>query len=203
MLEIQNVSVLRKKDLNVIKKRSVKNQILLFDTQRRFDEYILKLLYRKNGRYEDIPHFVISKTGIIYKIFNTAYSSNTFNNPKIDKKQIKIAIENLGWLNKNTITGILNNWINDPYRSEPYIKNWRNHYYWDAYTKEQLISVVSLCRMLCSKHNISYNIISSQDNLYDSTNFKGILCKSNFQTIYTDINPSFDFKIFYEDETEN
>ena len=35
---------------------------------------------------------------MIYQIFDTNYSSNTFNNPDLDKKQIKIAVENLGWL---------------------------------------------------------------------------------------------------------
>jgi hypothetical protein len=68
---------------------------------------------------------------------------------------IKIAIENLGWLNKNTITGVLNNWIGDPYRSEPHIRNWRNHYFWDKYGETQLLSLSNLCDGLCDKHKIS------------------------------------------------
>ena len=38
-------------------------------------------------------------------IIDVKYSSKTFDIDKIDRQQIKIAIENLGWLNKNTITG--------------------------------------------------------------------------------------------------
>jgi hypothetical protein len=35
------------------------------------------------------------------------------------------------------------------------------------------------------------------------SNFKGIVCKSNFSSIYTDINPSFNFKVFFNDAKEN
>jgi hypothetical protein len=129
MLEIQDVEILDKSKLNIVRKRSKKTQILLYDTKRRVDNFILKLKHRKNGKYEDIPHFIITKMGVVYQLFDTKYSSNTFNDSNVDKKQIKIAMENLGWLNKNTITGFLNNWIGDPYRTDPHIRNWRNHYF--------------------------------------------------------------------------
>ena len=118
---VQDVEILDKKMLNVTKKKTKKSQIFLYDTQRRLDDFLNKIKYRKNGEYEDVPHFVVSKLGVIYQLFDTNHTSNTFNDPTIDKKQIKIAIENLGWLNKNTITVVLNNCIGDPYSSEPYI----------------------------------------------------------------------------------
>ncbi len=142
---VQDVENLDKKKLNIIKKKSKKTQIFLYDTQRRLDDFFSKLEHRRNGEYDDIPHFVVSKLGVVYQLFDTKYSSNTFNNPKIDNKMIKVAIENLGWLNKNTITGVLNNWIGDPYRSEPYIRNWRNYYFWDPYTESQMKSLSDLC----------------------------------------------------------
>jgi hypothetical protein len=166
------------------------------------DNFISKLKYRRNGKYENIPHFVITKMGVVYQLFDTKYSSNTFNDPNTDKKQIKIAIENLGWLNKNTITGFLNNWIGDPYRSEPHIRNWRNHYFWDKYTDEQKSSLVKLCSLLCEEHKIPYHTVPSQGYIENLTKFRGIVCKSNFLNIYTDINPSFDFRIFYSDAKE-
>lgn len=202
MLEIQDADVLNGKKFNIVRKKSKKSQIFLFDTQRKTDDYLMKLVHRKNGQYDDIPHFVITKTGIIYKIFNPIYFSNTFENEKVDRKFIKIAIENLGWLKKNTITGIYNNWIDDPFRADPFIKSWRGHFYWDRYTDEQLDSVVKLCSMLCSEHKIPYQTVPSQGYIQNLTQFKGIVCKSNFQSIYTDINPSFDFKIFYKDGKE-
>ena len=189
-------------NLNIVKRKSKKTQILLYDTQRRVDDFINKMRYRKNGGYEDVPHFVVSKLGVVYRLFDSNHSSKTFYNPQIDKKQIKIAIENLGWLNKNTITGVLNNWIGDPYRSEPHIRNWRNHYFWDKYEDSQMETLSQLCEDLCEKHGIFKQVVPSQGYLENVSNFKGIVCKSNFSNIYTDINPSFNFRIFFNNAKE-
>ena len=198
MLAIYHVETLDEKKLNINKRKTKKTQILLCDTQRRVNDYVNKIKYRKNGKYENIPHFIITKMGVIYQIFDTNHSSNTFDNPDIDKRQIKIALENLGWLNKNTINGFLFNWIGDPYRSEPHIKNWRGHYFWDKYTKEQISSLVDLCDYLTELHNIPKKVVPSQIYFDNTSKFTGIVCKSNFSDIYTDINPSFDFNIFFK-----
>jgi N-acetyl-anhydromuramyl-L-alanine amidase AmpD len=198
MLAIFNVETLDSKNLKVNRKKTKKTQIVLYDTQRRFDDYINKLKHRRNGAYEDIPHFVVSKMGNIYQIFDTNHSSVTFNNPDIDKKIIKIAIENLGWLQKNTINGYLFNWIGDPYRSEPYTKNWRSRYFWDKYNDDQMVSVSKLCDFICEKHKIKKEIFPSQGLYYNVPYFQGVVCKSNFSDIYTDINPSFNFNLFFK-----
>ena len=197
MLVIHDIETIDKSQLNIIKKKTKKTQILLYDTRRRIDDFVNKIKYRKNGKYEDVPHFVVSKLGQVFQVFDTNYSSNTFNNPNVDNRMIKIAIENLGWLNKNTITGVLNNWIGDPYRSEPYIRNWRNYYFWDKYNESQIQVLNELCTSLCEKHNIFKQTVPSQGYLENISNFKGIVCKSNFSTIYTDINPSFNFEGYF------
>lgn len=202
MLKIYDVEILDKKKINVTRKKTKKTQILLYDTNRRIEDFINKIKYRRNGKYDDVPHFVISKMGTTYQLFDTNYYSNTFDDPKIDKRQIKIALENLGWLNKNTITGFLFNWINDPYRSEPYIKSWRNRFYWDKYNEEQLKSLKMLCEFLIEKHNIPNRFVGANGYFSNAPNFDGIVCKSNFSDIYTDINPSFNFNIFSNDEKQ-
>jgi hypothetical protein len=202
METIQDVEILKSKDLKIGKRKTKKTQILLYDTQRRFNDFIQKISNRLNGEYTDIPHFVVTKSGHIFQLFDTNYTSTTFKVSKLDNKFIKIAIENLGWLNKNTINGFLFNWIGDPYRSEPFIKGWRNRYYWDKYPTEQVKSVVELCHFLCEKHNIPNQIVPSQGYIENVYNFPGIVCKSNFSDIYTDINPSFNFRLFYNDEKE-
>jgi N-acetyl-anhydromuramyl-L-alanine amidase AmpD len=199
MLEVQSADVLSDVKLNVVKKNTKKTQIFLYDTQRRVDDFIMKLKYRHDGKYEDIPHFIITKTGKVIKVFDTNHYSKTFGTPDIDKKMIKIAMENLGWLNKNTITGVLYNWIGDPYRSEPYIKKWRDYYFWDPYTEEQQDALVQLCKEITKEHNIPYQTVPGQGYLSNARKFVGIICKSNFLNIYTDINPSFNFNIFYKD----
>lgn len=200
MLEIHHVDALDDVELNVKKRKTKKRQILLYDTFRRADDFISKLKYRKNGDYDEIPHFIVTKLGTVYQLFDTDYSSNTFDDPKIDKQFIKIAIENLGWLHKNTITGFLNNWIGDPYRAEPHVRSWRNYYFWDKYNEYQLTAVKNLCEYLCETHDIPKLIVPSQGYLENILNFRGVVCKSNFSNIYTDINPSFNFKIFLENE---
>lgn len=202
MLVIQDVEGLDKNKLNVSKRKSKKTQILLFDTRRRIDDYINKLRYRNNGKYEEIPHFIVSKLGTVYQIFDTNFTSKTFNNPKLDRRIIKIAVENLGWLNKNTITGFLNNWIGDPYRTDPLIRNWRNYFFWDKYNHDQLVSLSELCDFLCEKHGILKQVVPSQGYIENVSNFNGVVCKSNFSNIYTDINPSFNFRILFNHAKE-
>lgn len=202
MLEIHNVEGLDSKTLNITKRKSKKTQIFLYDTGRRADDFINKIKYRRNGKYDEVPHFIITKLGTIYQLFDTKYFSNTFDEPKIDKQFIKIAIENLGWLHKNTITGFMNNWIGDPYRSEPFVRNWRNYNFWDRYNEGQLESVVNLCKHLCETNEIPYQSVPSQGYLENILKFHGVVCKSNFSNIYTDINPSFNFRIFLKDEQQ-
>jgi N-acetyl-anhydromuramyl-L-alanine amidase AmpD len=200
MLEIHNVENLDSKNLNITRRKSKKNQILLYDTSRRADDFISKIRYRNNEKYNQIPHFIITKLGTVYQIFDTNHHSNTFDDPQIDKHFIKIAIENLGWLNKNTITGFLNNWIGDPYRSEPHTQGWRNYYFWDKYTDMQMNSLSELCDSLCDKHNIPKKSVKSQGFFENAIKFNGVVCKSNFSNIYTDINPSFNFRQLFKDE---
>ena len=197
---IETPDVLSEVKLNVIRRKAKKSQIFLYDTGRRVDDYLTKLRYRNNEEYEDIPHYIITKSGNVINLFDPNHSSKTFGNPTVDRRMVKIALENLGWLNKNTITGVLHNWIGDPYRSEPYIKKWRNHYFWDPYSEEQFRSLVNLCSKICKEHNIPYQTVPSQGYLSNARKFTGIVCKSNFLNIYTDINPSFNFNIFYKDE---
>lgn len=200
MLIIEDVDILDRKKLNVSRRKYKKTQILLYDTQRRSDDFLNKIRYRKNGKYDDIPHFVVTKLGTVIQLFDTNQSSKTFGIKKIDNRLIKIAIENLGWLNKNTITGFLHNWIGDPYRAEPHVRGWRDYYYWDRYSEQQLEVINNLCSFLCEKHNIFKQIVPSQGYLENVSKFNGIVCKSNYSNIYTDINPSFNFKIFFNEK---
>lgn len=200
MLEILNVDDLNNKTLNIVRYRTKKKQIMLYDTSRKLDDYLNMLKYRMNGKYEDIPHFIISKRGQIFQLFDTRFYSRTFKDKDLDKTQVKIAVENLGWLSKNTINGFLHNWIDSPYRTEPYIKKWRNYFYWDIYTEDQLEAIKNLLPHICEEENIPNISISSNYYFKNAPKFNGILYKSNFSDIYTDINPSFDFKKIVQDE---
>jgi N-acetyl-anhydromuramyl-L-alanine amidase AmpD len=202
MLEILGAEAFNLDNLNYKKRKYNKTQILLYDTKRRFDDFIKMLKYRRNGKHEDIPHFCITKTGKVYKLIEPDYMTKTFGDTSIDKKQIKIAIENLGWLNRNTIMGTYSNWINDVYRGDPHLRGWRGYFYWDIYSKEQLTALANLCLLLCVHYDIPYQSVPSSGYFENAKNFNGIVSKSNFSDIYTDINPSFNFNIFEENVTQ-
>jgi hypothetical protein len=204
MLEKIRVESLNEQKLNVVRKVSKKKQILIYDTQRRIEDFVNKLKYRKNGEYDDIPHFIVCKNGNVIEIFNTKYSSKTFDEPNLDKSQIKIAIENLGWLTKNNINGTMTNWCGDIHRGDKtnyHTKMWRNYMYWDVYTEEQYNSLSLLCNELCEKHKIRKEIVSSQSYSTLASKFDGVVCKSNFSDIYIHINPSFKFNLVFQDDT--
>jgi hypothetical protein len=53
-----------------------------------------------------------------------------------------------------------------------------------------------------NKHNMYKQIVPSQGFFENAFNFNGIVCKSNFSNIYTDINPSFNFGVFFNNAQE-
>jgi hypothetical protein len=57
--------------------------------------------------------------------------------------------------------------------------------------------------MLIEKHGMVKQVVPSPGFLQNSANFNGIVCKSNFSSIYTDINPSFNFEVFFNNAKEN
>ena len=77
------------------------------------------------------------------------------------------------------------------------------HFFWDRYTDSQMESVAELCLHLIEKHGIFKQVVPSQGYFENAVNFKGIVCKSNFSSIYTDINPSFNLGIFFNNAKEN
>ena len=64
-------------------------------------------------------------------------------------------------------------------------------------------SLINLCDFLCENHDIPKKIVTSQGFFENAFKFKGIICKSNYSNIYTDINPSFNFRIFFNNAEEN
>lgn len=193
MIDLQNI-----KDFKIPKQKKSKEKkiILLVDTKRNLNNYLLMLKHRKVGGIDYSPHFVISKKGEIFSLLPVMNITKTFDQD-IDKKIIKISLENLGWFKKNTILNIYKNWINDVYRSTPYESMWKGFFYWDKYTESQYNAMLDLIEYLSLHYNIKheYNIFDKNDVF--EKEIEGIVSKSNFSDIYTDINPS--IKIFKND----
>lgn len=176
--------------LNIVKRKTKKTQIMIYDTGRKVSDYISRIKYRKTTNYNDIPHFIINKNGEIFQLFPTEYYSTMFNKD-IDKRQIKISLENLGWLNKNSINNVHYNWVGDKTFDDPYLKRWRKYFLWDEYTPKQIESLLLLTSILFVEHDIERHCVVDNTVFSKIESFKGIVYKSNFSDIYTDINPSF------------
>jgi N-acetyl-anhydromuramyl-L-alanine amidase AmpD len=175
-----------------------KRQIILCDTKRDYRNYINSLKYRYNGKNPYLPNFVIDKTGKVYSIIPPDSFSNFMQDKKIDKKSIIIVLENNGWLKKNPLDNTFINWVGDIYKKDVFEKKWREQFFWEPYTKKQLIGLSNLIKEMCEKFDIpkeslGHNVISDE-----TSNFNGVVSKSNYDFSHKDVNPSFDFKLLKE-----
>jgi len=180
---------------NHIGKNKNKTLIILSDTRRECKNYINSLKYRYNNKNPYLPNYVISKKGETYKITNPDCYSNFMENINVDKKSIIISLENLGWLKKIPLNNTYTNWVGDIYNKEVFEKRWRDHVFWDIYTEEQIKTLSTLILKLCDEFNIPLNFVDTNVKFEGIENFKGIASRSNFDFIYKDVNPSFDFKL--------
>ena len=183
-------------------KQKNKNKIILINTFRDIKSYLVSLKYRHNGEYDKIPNYVITKKGEILRLLGDTGYSNLFDDKLLKYNSIVIAIENLGWLEKNKDRGMNINWIGDIYNGEPYYKKWRDYDFWDVYTEAQMNSLASLCSEICDRMKINKKFIGHNIKTDINLKFNGILSRSNIYKSYTDVSPSFDIKLF-EKKLEN
>jgi N-acetyl-anhydromuramyl-L-alanine amidase AmpD len=120
-------------------------------------------------------------------------------NKEIDKHSISIVLENMGMVFYDYDSGQYLNWVHEVCQEELiYEKNWKHCRYWEKYTDEQFDATVELCEYLCDKYKIPLDSLGFNVYHEDTSTFKGIVCRSNFDQTYNDLNPSFDFKKFLD-----
>lgn len=181
---------------NISGKQKKKKQIILTHTSRDVEEYLMMLKYRNNGKFSRTPHYVVTKNGeIIQKLNNESYSE-VFVETNINRNSIIISLENLGWLNKVPLKDYYTNWIGNIYKGTPYEKKWRDYHFWDPYTSAQIQATAKLCLSLVEEHKIEKKCVGHNTKIKDVDKVGGIVSRSNFDEIYTDLNPSFDFEKF-------
>jgi hypothetical protein len=160
---------------------------------------------RYNGKYKKTAMYTISIDGKIYEHFNPKYYSEMIGNEDFDKSTITILLENEGWLIKDlnvenryiTYVGNIYNRID-----EVFVKKWRHNNYWAPYTQKQIDSTILLVNKLCSEFGILKNVIHHNTKISDGYTYEGILYKSNLDTNFTDVNPSWDF-VGIKEQIEN
>jgi len=177
-------------------KQKKKHQIILINTSRNIDNYLLSLKYRYDGNSNKIPNYIISREGKILKLLENIEHSNFFSEANINRNSIIICLENLGWLNKEPLNDYYINWIGDIYKGIVFEKKWRDYYFWQPYTTLQIESTAFLCKKLFEDMSIKNQIVGHNTKINGIEKYEGVVSRSNYNQNYTDVNPSFDFELF-------
>ena len=177
-------------------KQKKKKQIILCHTSREVEEYLTSLKFRYNSKYDKIPNYLITKNGKILQLLPDEGHSNFFMESNINRNSIIVCLENLGWLEKKPLTNYYINWKGSIYNQEVYEKKWRDFFFWEPYSEEQMKSTAELCLHLTEILKIKKMCVGHNTKIDGVENFEGIVSKSNFDGRYTDLNPSFSFDTF-------
>lgn len=177
-------------------KQKKKRQIILTHTGRNVENYLASLRYRHNGKFNRIPNYLITKQGKILQLLDDIEHTHFFSEMNVNRNGIIISLENLGWLEKQPLQNQYVNWIGDIYKGIAYERRWRDYFFWDKYSDEQLESLVFLCKKIIKENKISGEIIGHNTKVKNVNLFEGILTRSNFDSNYTDLSPAFDFENF-------
>jgi N-acetyl-anhydromuramyl-L-alanine amidase AmpD len=177
-------------------KQKKKKQIILSHTSRDIEEYLFMLKYRGNGKFDRIPHFIISKEGNVIQKLSLESYSNYFTETNINRNSIIITFENLGWLEKVPLKDHYSNWIGNIYKGEPHERKWRDYFFWEPYTTKQIKSAAELCLNIVNEHKIEKKCVGHNTTIKDIEKTSGIVSRSNFDKAFTDISPAFNFEKF-------
>jgi N-acetyl-anhydromuramyl-L-alanine amidase AmpD len=177
-------------------KQKRKKQIILCHTSREVQEYLTSLKHRYNGQYDKIPNYIITRKGEILQLLEDNTYSNYLDDEYTNKNSIIISLENLGWLEKKPLTNYYMTWPGSIYNDKAYEKKWRDFFFWQPYTSIQIEMAAELCNYLSDTLNINKRCIGHNTRFAGVSNYEGIVSKSNYDSSFTDLNPSFNFEEF-------
>ena len=178
---------------HIKKSKTKKKQIVLINSSSTFDEYFVRIKTRYNGKYTKVPCFFVSREGEIYQHFNTDYYNELMIEQGVEKQVIVIALENVGWLFKDSLNGNFVTWSGNKYEDNVCEKPWRNKRYWAEYTEKQYTELAELIDYLCIKHNIIKEFVGNNVIIDKPHYYRGILNRSNYSKNYYDLSPAADF----------
>ena len=173
-----------------------KTQIILCHTSREVEEYLASLKFRYNSKYDKIPNYVITREGKVLQLLSDQGYGNFFDDHITNKLSIFVMLENLGWLEKKPLTNHYINWKGSIYNEQVYEKKWRDFYFWQPYTPQQIKMSAELCKHLTETLQIEKTCVGHNTKVDGIENFEGICSRSNYDSNYTDLNPSFNFETF-------
>lgn len=183
-------------DFKPIGKFKKKKQIILCHTAREAEEFLASLEFRYNGKFNRIPNFLVKTNGQIIELINEIGYSNFFDDSEINKNSVIVVLENLGWLEKKPLKDYYINWKGSIYKGEVFEKKWRDFFFWHPYSDIQLESTAKLCNRLLEELSIEKKILGHNTKVDGVLEFEGVISRSNIDSRFTDLNPSFNFENF-------
>ena len=183
-------------------KHKNKKQIILCHTSREVQDYLTSLEVRHNGKYDKIPNYLVSREGEIFQLLPDSAFSNLMYSETHNKNAIIVMLENLGWLEKKPLTLNHLNWLGNIYKHNVFEKKWRDYFLWQPYTEVQIRKTSELCEKLLKENKIEKNFIGHNTKIEGAENYEGVICRSNFDSMYTDLSPAFDFE-YLQKKLEN
>ena len=190
------VNIEKHRNFKSVGKYKKKTQIILCHTSREVEEYLASLNFRYNSKYDKIPNYVITREGKVLQLLSDQGYGNFFDDHITNKLSIFVMLENLGWLEKKPLTNHYINWKGSIYNEQVYEKKWRDFYFWQPYTPQQIKMSAELCKHLTETLQIENTCVGHNTKVDGIENFEGICSRSNYDTNYTDLNPSFNFETF-------
>jgi len=175
-----------------------KSKVILTHTARNVDEYLQSIRNRKNGKYDKVPHYIITRNGQILRTLNDNECPNYLSDNNLNKDSIIISFENLGWLEKEPLKNSYINWIGNIYKGEVFQRRWREYSFWQPYSTEQLDSGIELIKMVCKTNEIPQNFVGHNTKINRVEKIEGIITRSNLNVRFTDVSPAFDFELYSE-----
>jgi N-acetyl-anhydromuramyl-L-alanine amidase AmpD len=187
------IDIIKYGDFKPVGKQKKKHQIILTHTSRNINDYLQSLKFRFNGSFKRIPNYIITREGKVIQLLGNTEHSEYFKDPNINRNSIIVSLENLGWLQKEPLTDHYINWIGDIYKGNVFEKKWRDYFFWQPYTEEQVKTTSSLCGKLLKDMKIKSQIVEHNTKIVGIEKYIGIVSKSNFDMNYTDLSPAFNF----------
>ena len=183
-------------NFKLVGKYKKKTQIILCHTSREVEEYLASLKFRYNSKYDKIPNYVVTREGKVLQLLSDQGYGNFFDDHITNKLSIFVMLENLGCFEKKPLTNHYINWKGSIYNEQVYEKKWRDFYLWQPYTPQQIKMSAELCKHLTETLQIEKTCVGHNTKVDGIENFEGICSRSNYDSNYTDLNPSFNFETF-------
>jgi len=177
-------------------KQKKKKQIILCHTSREVGEYLVSLKFRYNSKFDRIPNYIVTRDGNILQLLSDHSYTNYFTDEVINRNSVIVSLENLGWLEKKPLSNYYINWKGSIYNEKVFEKKWRDFFFWQPYTPIQIEMVAELCKQFSEDLNINKRCVGHNTRFIGVSNYEGIVSKSNYDSSFTDLSPSFNFEEF-------